>query len=194
MTAGPLYITSAQNSQKTPLPTVDCCMDTLLSDGSFIVACLRNPSLATGIFAKPFRSNGCLCWLNNFGRHQTCRSMYNKMSVRVTHTHELTPHSAFPRIETLSNRFSASLNNSFTIYVCVTRRGMDWILDSLTTSIHHSELHVITEPLLIATIHRSPQHPASLFPACCVFSSRSLTVAPNSVDSSGSVVTPLPAD
>jgi hypothetical protein len=40
-----------------------------------------------------------------------------------------------------------------------------WIgeLDLLTTCIHHSELHLITAPLLISTIHRSPHHSLSLF-------------------------------
>jgi hypothetical protein len=61
---------------------------------------------------------------------------------------------------------------------------MDWILDLLTTYIHHSELQVITAPLLIYTIHRSPLHPLSHFPACCVFSSRSLATVSNSGDSS----------
>jgi hypothetical protein len=35
-------------------------------------------------------------------------------------------------------------------------------MDSLTTSTHDSELQVITVPQLI-TIHKSPQHPLSLF-------------------------------
>jgi hypothetical protein len=63
---------------------------------------------------------------------------------------------------------------------------MDWMLDLLNTYIHHSELQVITVPLLISTIHRSPQHPLSHFPASCVFNSRSLTTASNSGDSSAS--------
>jgi hypothetical protein len=40
---------------------------------------------------------------------------------------------------------------------------MHWRMDFLTTYTHHSELQVITEPPLISTIHRSPQHPLSLF-------------------------------
>jgi hypothetical protein len=32
---------------------------------------------------------------------------------------------------------------------------------------------IVTSPLLISTIQRSPQHPLSLLPACCVFNSRS---------------------
>jgi hypothetical protein len=35
-------------------------MSTSLGDGSGIVACLRSCYLATGLFAKPFGSNGCL--------------------------------------------------------------------------------------------------------------------------------------
>jgi hypothetical protein len=47
---------------------------------------------------------------------------------------------------------------------CATvRRGMDWILDLLTTYTHHSELQAITALSLISTIHSSPQHPLSLF-------------------------------
>jgi hypothetical protein len=49
-------------------------MGTLLSDGSGIVACLRNCRLETGVFAKPFHSNGCLCWLHNSGFQQTYHS------------------------------------------------------------------------------------------------------------------------
>jgi hypothetical protein len=45
---------------------------------------------------------------------------------------------------------------------------MDWLMDLLTTCIHHSELQVITASLLISTIHRSPEQPLSLFPAYCL--------------------------
>jgi hypothetical protein len=51
---------------------------------------------------------------------------------------------------------------------CDYRWDVDWILDLLTTYIHHSELLVYSAT---ARIHRSPQHPLCLFPACCVFSS-----------------------
>jgi hypothetical protein len=51
---------------------------------------------------------------------------------------------------------------------------------------YHLELQVITTPLLISTIHRSPQHPLSLFPTCCVLNSHSLPTAPNNGDSSPS--------
>jgi hypothetical protein len=57
-------------------------------------------------------------------------------------------------------------------------------MDSLTTYTHGSELQAITAPPLILTIHKSPKHPLSLFPACCVFTSRSLATASNSGDSS----------
>jgi hypothetical protein len=51
---------------------------------------------------------------------------------------------------------------------------------------HHSELQVITAPLLISTIHRTPQHPLSLLPACCIFNSRFLSTDCNSGYSSAS--------
>jgi hypothetical protein len=59
-------------------------------------------------------------------------------------------------------------------------------MDLLTTYILHWELRLITAPLLISTIDRLPQHPLSPFPACCVFSSRSLAAASNSGNSSAS--------
>jgi hypothetical protein len=61
-----------------------------------------------------------------------------------------------------------------------------WIseFDLLTTCIHHSELQVITAPLLISTIHISLQYPQSHFPACCAFISRFLATASNSGESS----------
>jgi hypothetical protein len=48
-------------------------------------------------------------------------------------------------------------------------RVLDWILDLLTTYTHDLELQVITVPLLISTIHKSPQHPLNLF-QCAVSS------------------------
>jgi hypothetical protein len=50
-------------------------------------------------------------------------------------------------------------------------------MNLLTTYTHNSEPQAIT-------IHKSPQLPLSLFPTCCVFTSRSLAMAPNSGDSS----------
>jgi hypothetical protein len=64
-------------------------------------------------------------------------------------------------------------------------RVLDWRLDLLTTYTYDSEPHAITVPPPTSTIHKSPQHPLSLFPACCVFS-RSLATASNSTDSSTS--------
>jgi hypothetical protein len=66
------------------------------------------------------------------------------------------------------------------------RRSLDWRIGLLTTCTHHSGLRVITAPLLISKIDRWPQHPLSLFPACCVFNSCSLATASNSEDSSAS--------
>jgi hypothetical protein len=77
------------------------------------------------------------------------------------------------------------------LYVCTVtylREPVDevWIDGSIYWSfLHHTEIQVITGPLLISTIHRSPQNP-NLFPACCVFNSRSLATAFNSGDPSAS--------
>jgi hypothetical protein len=69
-------------------------------------------------------------------------------------------------------------------YKGVTIDGV-WIGECLlTTYTHHSELQAITVPLLIFTIHKSPQHSLRLLPTCCVFTSRSLATASNSGDSS----------
>jgi hypothetical protein len=71
--------------------------------------------------------------------------------------------------------------------MCVTiDGGLDWILYLLTTLQHHSEVHVITAPSLISTIYRSLQR--TPFPACCVFTSRSLATTSNSGDSSASAL------
>jgi hypothetical protein len=43
------------------------------------------------------------------------------------------------------------------------RRGSDWWMDLLTTYTHNSKLQAITASPLISTIHRSPQHPLSIF-------------------------------
>jgi hypothetical protein len=59
---------------------------------------------------------------------------------------------------------------------------LDWILYLLTTSPHDSELQVITAPPLITTTH------AKSFPACCVFTNRSLVTASNNGDSSASAL------
>jgi hypothetical protein len=39
----------------------------------------------------------------------------------------------------------------------------------LTIYAHHSELQVITALSLTSILYKSPRHPLSLFPACCVF-------------------------
>jgi hypothetical protein len=67
--------------------------------------------------------------------------------------------------------------------LCDYRQGPDWWYDFLATCTHHSEQHVITPPSLISTLHKSPQHPPSLFPASYIFNSRSLATASNSGDS-----------
>jgi hypothetical protein len=54
------------------------------------------------------------------------------------------------------------------------------------TYTHHSELQEITALSLISTLCKSPQHPLSYFPACCVFLSHSLATAASSGDSSAS--------
>jgi hypothetical protein len=59
-------------------------------------------------------------------------------------------------------------------------------LDLLAICIHRSELRLIAALSIISTSHKSPQHPLSLFPACCVFNSCSLAKASNNEDSSAS--------
>jgi hypothetical protein len=52
--------------------------------------------------------------------------------------------------------------------VCVTIDRV-WTGDSIYWwLIHDSKLHAITVPPLISTIQKSPQHPLSGFPACCL--------------------------
>jgi hypothetical protein len=66
------------------------------------------------------------------------------------------------------------------------RRGSDWWMDLLTTYTHCWGLQEITAPPLISTIHKSPQHQLSLFPAWFFFISRYLATASTSGDSSAS--------
>jgi hypothetical protein len=87
-------------------------------------------------------------------------------------------------LNTLQKMFHIRQITVMCLGVCDYRWEVDWILHLLTTCIHHSELQVITSPLLISKIHKSPQHPLSLFAACCVFNSRSLVIAYNGVDPS----------
>jgi hypothetical protein len=72
-----------------------------------------------------------------------------------------------------------------TIYGCDYRRGLNWWMYLLTTYTHHSKPQVIAALWLISTLYKSPQHPLSLYPACCVIS-RSLVTASKSGDSSTS--------
>jgi hypothetical protein len=65
------------------------------------------------------------------------------------------------------------------------RRGLDWILDSLATYAHDSELQAITAPPLISTVHKSPQHTLGPFQPA-VFTSRSSVTASTSADFSAS--------
>jgi hypothetical protein len=67
--------------------------------------------------------------------------------------------------------------------MCVTLDGvLDWILDLLTTYTHNSELQVIIASSLISRAF------AKSFPACSVFTRRSLVRASNSGDSSASAL------
>jgi hypothetical protein len=76
--------------------------------------------------------------------------------------------------------------HSVTMYGYGYRWGLDWWMDLLTTYTHGSELQAITAPLLIFTIHVSPQHPPKPFFQPAVFISCSLATASNSGDSSAS--------
>jgi hypothetical protein len=42
-------------------------------------------------------------------------------------------------------------------------RGLNWISDLLITYTHDLNLQAITGPSLISKIHKSPQHPLSIF-------------------------------
>jgi hypothetical protein len=68
--------------------------------------------------------------------------------------------------------------------ICDYRRGLDRLIILLTTYTYNMALQAITKPPLISTTHKSPQHPLSLFAACCVFISRSLATVSNNRDSS----------
>jgi hypothetical protein len=46
--------------------------------------------------------------------------------------------------------------------MCDYRRGFNWWMNLLITYTHDSELQAITVPLLISTIHKSPQRPLNL--------------------------------
>jgi hypothetical protein len=59
--------------------------------------------------------------------------------------------------------YTICFNILLCIMVCHYRRGMDWWMDLLTTCTHGLELQAITAPPPTSTIHKSPQHPLSLF-------------------------------
>jgi hypothetical protein len=57
---------------------MDCTKNTINNSSSVVVdRCLLHHRLATYLFAQPFLSNGCLCWLPSSGFQQTCYSMYS---------------------------------------------------------------------------------------------------------------------
>jgi hypothetical protein len=53
--------------------------ENIASNSSSIVACLRSCCLATVAFAKPFHSNGCLCWLHSYCFEQICHNTREKL-------------------------------------------------------------------------------------------------------------------
>jgi hypothetical protein len=57
-------------------------------------------------------------------------------------------------------------DNIVTQYGVTTNGVLDSILDLLATYTHDSELQATTAPMLISTVHKSPQHPLSLFQPC----------------------------
>jgi hypothetical protein len=60
------------------------------------------------------------------------------------------------------------------------------LVNEFIDHLHDSELQAITAPPLISTIHKSPQRSVILFPACVVFTNRSLATSSNIRDSSAS--------
>jgi hypothetical protein len=82
------------------------------------------------------------------------------------------------------NEYNYVVNGSWFIlsrFICVTTDGV-WIDEWIYWLLYiYTSLGTTTKaPLLISTFHWSPQHPLSLFPACCVFNSRSLVTDSNS--------------
>jgi hypothetical protein len=55
-----------------------CCVHTLLSNGSGIVACLHNGILATGVLSEPFPSSSRLSWLQSSDCQETCHNTFFK--------------------------------------------------------------------------------------------------------------------
>jgi hypothetical protein len=67
-------------------------------------------------------------------------------------------------MKSLCDCFCSAAMSMLSGCMCVTLdRVLDWILDLLTTYTHNLELQAITAPPLIPTIHKSSQHPLSLF-------------------------------
>jgi hypothetical protein len=52
-----------------------CYKDTLLGDGSSIVACLHSYCLVMSVFVKPSPRNGSLCWLHSSCFEQICHNI-----------------------------------------------------------------------------------------------------------------------
>jgi hypothetical protein len=67
--------------------------------------------------------------------------------------------------------------------MCDYRRGMDWLMDLLTTYTHHPEPQIITALSLISTLHDK------FSPAYSVPTSRCLVTALKNRDTSTSVLT-----
>jgi hypothetical protein len=73
------------------------------------------------------------------------------------------------------------------------RRLTAWAMARpLSTYTHDSELQVVTALSLISTHYKSPQHPLSILPVCCVIS-HSLATASSSGDSSALHAQVLPS-
>lgn len=68
--------------------------------------------------------------------------------------------------------------------VCGYGRGTDWRMALLITYTQNKELEAITVLSLNFEFYKSTEHSLSLFPACRVLASRSLTTASNMGDSS----------
>jgi thiaminase len=68
---------------------------------------------------------------------------------------------AVKRCNAVSNKTTS--DTRYHAYMCDYRQGLDWWMDLLTTYTHCLWLHSIIAPPLISTVHKSPQHPLSLF-------------------------------
>jgi hypothetical protein len=114
-----------------------------------------------------------------FNRPRTQRPVLVKSQAerqtKQTHTHK----------QKLSNVYH--LDDKNLIGATLIARGVtvDGVWIGRTGFIDHSKLQVNTPLLLISTFYKSPQHPQSLFPACCV-NSRSVATASNRGNSSAS--------